>query len=551
LVLEAGNADTYYPKVAAPAAMTELWNTEGDWSFWTEPQHHLAGRKLFWPRGKMLGGSSSINAMIYTRCPPSDYDAMDKLSGGHGVWNYTSLLPYFKRSETLNPFPAYALDVRELAEHGTDGPWNIEHTSFQSPITSKIMRACVETGIERVSDINNSVRGTMGVTRFQTFTKDGVRQNSRAAWLPEVAGGWFTSQPQRPNLVVGVGCRVLKIEFDEGPRARGVLFHCAKDGHTYRVHATKEIILAAGAVQSPHILLLSGIGPQEHLREHGIPLVKHLPGVGLHLSDHLQVPLVFLSAPGTSINHMDQYPYKLFELVKYLRGHKDAALRTIIAESGAFIRVPSGATSQGDTATSPNAPHIELIFMTAIYSQHGLAPRALTDGFTMAVTLLNPVSKGRVFLTSANPFHNPGIDPNYLDHNQDLEVLVDGMEAALAIAERLRLMGMLADNSSVVKNLWDYQGKNVGRDGLAQHVRLKSETMYHPTSTCKMGQPSDPLAVVDHTCKVIGIQGLRVVDVSVMPTVPAAHTCAPAVVIAERTAEFILQDYYATRQCKL
>jgi choline dehydrogenase len=550
LLLETGYSDHKQIFSRIPAAFWMLFHGSADYNFYTEEQAQLNQRKLFWPRGKMLGGCSSMNAMIYHRCAPEDYDRWAELVQDNG-WSYRSLLPYFKRSETLHPSPTYPLTAQEMQSHGTEGPWHISYPAWSTPATKNFIRACSEAGIEHVPDINNAERGSLGVTRFMTATYQGKRTSANTSYLTSV-------ELMRPNLVVAVGCKVHKIETAQvngGLRAVGVVFKSDYDKKLHYAAASTEVILSAGAVHSPQVLMLSGIGPQEHLKEHGIPVVKHMPGVGQSLMDHLFVPLVYKTKPGTSVNDVDTIPTVIPEAIKILSGFGVSKLQSNIGEAGAFFRVPAGTDPQllkdpklKDAASSSNAPHLEIIFGAGAFIEHGAwKPRG--DYVSLVTILLNPLSRGEIRLKSAKPSDAPLIEARYLTHDVDTETLVDGVLATMNIARQPALrriiveennnQGLFLPDSTTPNGM----GQEWTRDKVRAWVRESGETLYHPTSTCKMGLRSDPMAVVDTQCKVYGIQGLRVVDASVFPVIPGGHTFSPVVAVTERIVDLIRSEH--------
>jgi choline dehydrogenase len=493
LLLEAGGPDTKQ-EIHIPAAFAKLFNTTCDWAYHTEPQTHLNNRALYWPRGKMLGGSSSMNAMIYDRGDAADYDHWRDL--GNEGWDYVSVLPYFKRAQRQ--------ERGASAYHGADGPLNVADLRYVNPLSRAFVDAAVSSGIPRTEDFNGAEREGAGL--FQVTQKRGARHSAAVAYLK--------SARKRPNLTVHTGAQATRIIIEDHG-AVGVEYRHA--GNVEQVRADREVIVSAGTINSPQLLLLSGIGPADHVRALGIPLIHDLPGVGENLQDHLVAGAVYECTQPITLASAEQAKHILAYLVR-----RTGPLTSNVAEAGAFIKTRS------DLAK----PDLEILFGPVYFIEHGFAnPQG--HGFTLAPILLYPESRGRITLYENNPMTPPSIDPNYLASDIDLRTLVAGVQLARKIAAAAAFGPYRGDEV--------FPGADRADDeAIAEQIRLHAETLYHPVGTCKMG--NDPLAVVDAQLRVHGIAALRVVDASVMPTIVGGHTNAPTIMIAERAADFIKED---------
>ena len=492
LLLEAGPPDRKL-EIKIPAAFNKLFKSRYDWAYETVPQEHLDGRARFWPRGKTLGGSSSMNAMMYVRGSGADYDSWAAL--GNDGWSYDDVLPYFRRSENY--------ERGATAQRGTGGPLNVAELRDRNPATEAFLRAAVEVGIPLNDDVNGAQQD--GVNATQVTQKRGRRWSAADAYLKPAR--------RRRNLTVETGAFVQRVHFD-GSQAVGVEY--VVDGQARRADAAREVILSGGAINSPQLLMLSGVGPADQLRDHGIPVVHELPGVGRHLLDHLAVvTIVECNEPVTlaaaeSVRNVGRF------LVSG-RG----MLTSNIAEAAAFVRTRDGLP----------APDLELVFAPVTFLDHGLEPP--TDhGLTIGAVALQPHSAGMLTLASADPSVAPIIDPAYLSDRggEDLRVLVEGMRRAreiFAAPAFARYAGKPTYPSPAP----------IDDAEAADHVRRYAESLYHPVGTCMMGRGRD--AVVDPDLRVHGVERLRVVDASVMPTIPRGHTHASTVMIAEKASDLI------------
>jgi choline dehydrogenase len=477
LLLEAGGSDRRR-EVSIPAVFTNLFRTECDWAYETQPQPACAGRALYWPRGKMVGGCSSMNAMIYIRGHAADYDAWAK--DGNDGWSAAQLEPY----------------VRRARAH-----MSVSALRCVNPVSRAFVEAGVELGFPRRTDFNEPDPSGFGL--YQVTQRRGRRHS--------VSDGYLRPALARANLTVKTAVHATRVLFD-GTRAVGVEY--AEGGQRARVVAERETIVCAGAVGSPHLLLLSGIGPAAELAAHGVRVVVDLPGVGRNLHDHLATGLAHACTQPVSLANAES----LTSIVRYGLG-RGGPLTSNVAEAGAFLTLGAGAT----------APDLQLHFAPAFFVDHGFT-RPAGHGFTIGPTLLTPRSRGRITLRSTNPFTAPAIDPQYLSAAEDVALLVEG----LALGRQLAATRALAP----FRGAETLPGPHVqGADALAAYVRERSETLYHPVGTCRMGH--DATAVVDRFLRVHGVQRLRVVDASIMPTITRGNTNAPTVMIAEKAADLL------------
>jgi choline dehydrogenase len=492
LLLEAGGPDTRR-EIRIPAAFPNLFKTECDWALTTEPQPRLAGRSLFWPRGKVLGGSSSINAMIYIRGHFSDYDAW--AAAGNAGWSWHDMLPCFLRGED---------NARGASDaHGSGGPLRVEDQLSPHPLSLAFLDACAETGIERNSDFNGPEQEGAGL--YQVTQRGGRRCSAADACLRPAL--------KRKNLGVRTGAQVLRVLFD---RAQAVGVEYLHEGQRRVASATREIILCGGAVHSPHLLLASGVGPAADLEPLGIQVVADVPGVGANLQDHLVVPVVTETSGADTLDGADN----LLNLA-WFSVTRRGKLRSILAEAGAFVRSRAGLA----------APDLQFHFVPACWLDHAFE-RPRGRFFTLGVTQLRPASRGRITLRSADPLDPPRVDPRYLDAEGDLSALLAGVGIARQILSARPL------------RKWSKAERFPGQDArddaaLAAWIAKSAQTLYHPAGSCRMGPDSDPMAVVDNLLRVRRVAGLRVADASVMPALVGGNTNAPVFAIAERAASLI------------
>jgi len=492
LLLEAGKPDDKQ-EIRIPVAFSKLFHTEYDWNFTTEPEVATGDRRRYWPRGKTLGGSSSLNAMMYVRGHRTDYDQWQQ--AGNAGWGYDSVLPLFRKSER------FIGGNGDTAFHGGEGPLVVGSQTSPNPMTKAFLAAGESLGLKRLGDINGSSQDGVALTHVNQYR--GRRWSAADAFLRPAL--------KRENLTVQTDCLVQGITF-EGRRAVGVTYQ--RGGAVLSERAGRETILCAGAIGSPQILMLSGVGPAAPLSRLGISIVADLPGVGENLQDHLTSGVSYECCKPISLASAES----LANLARYLllgRG----PLTSNVGEALAFIRSRAGLS----------APDLELIFAPAYFMEHGAA-NPPGHGFTVGTILLRPESRGSVTLRSRSSEDAPVIRPNYLAARSDLDTLIAGVR----YARRL----VATEPFAAYRGAEVWPGASVVTDGeLAEFVRAKSETLYHPVGTCRMGD--DRQAVVDQTLRVRGVDNLRVADASIMPTIIGGHTHAPTVMIGEKAAEMI------------
>jgi choline dehydrogenase len=498
LLLEAGGKD-WNPWIHIPVGYFKtMHNPAMDWCYVTEPDEGIAGRRLQWPRGKVLGGSSSLNGLLYVRGQPEDYDHWAAL--GNKGWSFADVLPYFKKSE----------DQERGADefHGVGGPQKVSDLRLKRPIAEKFIKAAMETGIPFNEDCNGAVQE--GVCYFQQTAYKGFRWSTAKAFLRPVRN--------RSNLEVVTRAHVMKIQF-EGQRASGVEY---KQGNTTRrVSARAEIILSAGAINSPQILQCSGIADPALLKSLDIPIVQALPGVGKNLQDHLQIRLVYKTRDRTLNDEVNN-------IFKQAR----VGLQYVLTRTGPLTLAASQVAVFTRSRTDVDRPDIQFHMQPLSADKPGEGAHKFS-AFTSSVCQLRPWSRGRVEITTPDPSVYPKIYPNYLSDERDCAVAIDSIKVARRIVSAPSLKESIIEEHAPGKR---YQTD----EELLQAAREFSQTIYHPTSTCKMG--NDAMAVVDDRLRVYGIHGLRVADASIMPEIISGNTLAPAVMIGEKAADIILED---------
>lgn len=501
LLIEAGGEDTP-SSVHIPAGFSKLFGSSYDWNIQTVPQAHLGGRRLAQPRGKMLGGSSSINAMIYIRGHRADFDGWAE-AGCEG-WDFESVLPYFRRSE--------GQEVRTAdVAHGTEGPLTVTDLRSPSPLSERLIEAGVENGYPRNDDFNSGDQEGFGY--YQVTQAGGSRMSTARAFLRPAL--------DRDNLTVWSRAHAHRL-LVEDRRAVGV--EVERDGERQSVRAEREVLLAAGAFGSPQLLMLSGIGPAAHLREHGIEVVHDLPGVGENLQDHLISGVTRHATTRDTLDFAEslgRIGWNLFDYVVRRKG----PFTSNVAEAGGFVR--------SDEAL--DAPDVQYHFGPGFFLEHGRRNPEGQSGYTVGGLVLTPASRGTVRLASPDGHDTPLVDPRYFSDP-------DGADLRRS-AWSLRLAQRLADADAFA----DVNGGpfEPGRvldtdDEIIPYLRASSETLYHPVGTCAMGTDAD--AVVDPSLCVHGVRGLRVVDASIMPKITRGNTNAPTIMIAEKAADVILQS---------
>ena len=499
-LVEAGGRDTS-PWIHIPVGyFRTMGNPKVDWSYKTEPDPGLNGRSLNWPRGKVLGGSSSINGLLYVRGQAEDYQHWRQL--GNEGWGWDDVLPCFKRAESW--------EGGENDMRGGDGPLSVSKTRLNRRSIDAYVEAAQAAGYPYNDDYNGESQE--GIGYFQMTAKDGRRCSSAAAYLKPAR--------RRQNLTILTGLQTKKVVIEEG-RATGIV---AKGGNGDQIiKARREVILSAGAIGSPQILMLSGIGRGEDLQRHGIEVIKNLDGMGRNLQDHLQARPIF-KCKSSTINTETNSLFK-----KALIGIEYALTRT-----GPMTMAASLGTGYLKTRPELATPDIQFHLQPFSTDKVGTGTHPF-DAFTASVLQLRPESAGHLELASSNIDDHPIIHPNYLSTQTDCQTIVDGIRVARNIARHEPAKSEIIEEYAPGEAISDDD-----YDGLLNWARDTSTTIYHPTGTCKMGR--DDMAVVDPRLKVHGIEGLRVADASIMPVIVSGNTNAPAMMIGERVSDFILED---------
>lgn len=504
LLLEAGGED-WNPWIHIPVGYFKtMHDPKLDWCYVTEPDPGIANRQLQWPRGKVLGGSSSLNGLLYIRGQRQDYDRWAGL--GNKGWSYDEVLPYFRKSEDQ--------ERGANAYHGIGGPQKVSDLRLNRPIADHFVKAAMELGIPFNDDPNGAEQE--GVSYFQQTAYRGFRWST--------AKGFLKPARRRPNLTVETRAQTTRVLFD-GRRAVGVEF--IQGGQLRQATAKAEVILSAGAIGSPQILQCSGIGPTDLLQRAGVQVVLDLPGVGENLQDHLQVRLVFKTRERTLNDEVNNPLNKLWIGMQYLLS-RTGPLTLAASQVAIFTRSGPGATR----------PDIQFHMQPLSADKPGEGAHRFS-AFTSSVCQLRPFSRGRIAIRSANVGVYPAIQPNYLSDERDYPVVIGGIKLARRIAQAPALAPHILSEF--------VPGAQFQTDEeLLDAARRYSQTIYHPAGTCKMG--NDPLAVVDERLRVHGISGLRVVDASIMPEIVSGNTNAPTIMIAEKAADMIREDA-AARNC--
>jgi choline dehydrogenase-like flavoprotein len=499
LLMEAGGADRH-PLVRIPAGFAKLMGSKYNWIIDTVPQPQLNNRRLFLPQGRGLGGSTSINAMLYVRGHRADYDEWREL--GNEGWGYDDVLPYFKSPER---------NERLVDDyHGSDGELSVADQVARNPLSAAFVRAAQQAGIPYTPDPNGE--NEEGVFFHQVTQRNGWRESAATAFLRPVRS--------RQNLTVVTGATATRVLLSNG-RAVGVSYRRGGQGHT--VHAEDEVIISAGALNSPKLLMLSGIGPAAELRAVGIDVVHDLPGVGKNLQDQVEVYLTAETREPISYTGEDRWHRAILHVIQWGLFKTGPATATI-SEAGAFL-------SSGEDVRSPD---IQLHFQPALvlWSEESRTPLPVrTHGFTILACNPRPRSRGEVKLASANPADMPLVDPNYFADREDWAVSIEGFRWARRILEAPALAAYVKREHT--------PGRSVASDAqLRDYIRKFAKTDYHPVGSCKMGV--DDLAVVDDQLRVHGLEALRVIDSSIMPTIISGNTQAPSMMIGEKGAAMIL-----------
>jgi len=499
LLLEAGPEDRNL-WIHVPIGYAKLFtDARHNWLYNSEPESELGGRSIIQPRGKVMGGSSSINGLLYIRGQAEDFDHWRQL--GNTGWSFDDVLPYFRRAEDQSR--------GEDELHGVGGPLSVSDVSETHPVCDAFIAACEQAGLPRTDDFNG--KSQEGAGYFQLTTRNGRRWSTARGYLKPVR--------RRPNLRVVSSALTTRILF-EGRRAVGVEY--AQGGTTHRARANAEVILAGGAFNSPQLLQLSGVGPADLLREHGIAVIADMPGVGADLQDHYQARFNYRCSERVTMNDM----------MNSLAGRVTAGLRYALFRKG-FLAVGAGYAG-GFFKTDPSLATPDVQFHFILFSADAVGQKLHPwPGFLASVCQLRPESRGFVRIKSADPAQAPAIQPRYMSAPHDRDVMVKGMQLLR------RVMRQPALARYIVEEL--VPGPKVATDAeLLEFARQKGTTVFHPTSTCRMG--SDVTAVVDERLRVHGFRGLRVADGSIMPTVVSGNTNAAIVMIGEKGADMILQD---------
>lgn len=494
-LVEAGGTDDQWV-VRTPAALVAMLPTKlNNWGFQTTVQAGLAGRRGYQPRGRVLGGSSSTNAMVYLRGDPEDYDQW--AAEGNCGWSFNDVLPYFRKSEHNERFD----DDR----HGKGGPLNVADSRTGNRITEMFVQAGINAGLPRVDDFNGPSPEGIGI--YQLTQKNGERWNTARAYLDPARS--------RPNLAILTRSRALRLTL-ENRRVTGAVIR--RNGADMHIKARAGVVLAAGAFQSPHLLMLSGIGPGQHLKDAGIPALHNLPGVGGNLQDHVDYIFSFRATHPDLVGTTPSATKRIMQELFRYRRNRMGMWTSNYAEGGALFR-------RNDASPRPD---FQLHFVVAIVENHARRIR-LGQGFSCHLCLLHPKSRGTVRLGGPDPLSDPVIDPNFYDDPRDLDAMVDGFRLTRRIldADPLRRVRGAALHGELLEEDAD----------IREELRQRSDTIYHPVGTCRMGTDAD--AVVDPHLRVHGIDGLWVADASIMPTIIGGNTNAPTVMIAEKAADMI------------
>ncbi|GJJ09802.1 hypothetical protein Clacol_004026 [Clathrus columnatus] len=523
-----------------PILFPKLFGSQSDYALFTEPQAHAGNVKKFWPRG------SAINGMMFTEGPPSDYNEWAKTGlNGAEEWSYQALRKQFER---YNPDPNYP--GVNWAERGRDGPVDVGYFNYRTRVTTKFIESCVNLGIPLNPDVNSPTRGTLGVTKISMLVSyNKTRVTAETAYLtPEVL--------QRPNLFIATFSTATRIFFDtkDGKkRAIGLNFAYRKGStnRLYRVKVKTELILAAGTIHSPHLLMLSGVGAQDELEKHGIPVLHDLPGVGRALQDHAIVSITLGLKPGYSLQHLlgVSLKDKIQTGIDFVRWtlFRSGPLTSNTTELAAFVRSdntrlfgPDNYQIQDETS-SLDGPDLEIAMIPIGFINYcltGMGGKYSYPSMNVFATALRPQSRGVISLKSSNPFDAPSIDPHYLEKHNDVAVLVRGLKLIMKIVRTEPV-------SSVIERRddprFDHDLDKASDEELEDLVRKRVETLFHPSSTCRMAKLEDE-GVVDARLKVHGLENVRVVDASVFTRLPAGHITSVVYAVAEKAADMIKQD---------
>lgn len=495
LLLEAGGNDRH-PYIHIPAGFARLTGTSHSWGYSTVPQSHINHRAVWYPQGKVLGGSTSINAQVYTRGNPLDYDLWANAEGCSG-WSFKEVLPYFKKSE----------DNQRLCDkyHGQGGPLKISDP-LPHPMTTLFVRAAQQAGIPYNPDFNGAVQAGSGY--YQLTNRDGRRSSTAVCFYRPVR--------HRPNLKLILNAHTTHILLD-GNHVRSVRY--LHRGQEHQARAAKEILVCCGTIGSPKLLMLSGIGPADELRKHGIDIQLNLPGVGANLHDHLDIFCVSECSGDYSFDKYKPLPMLLWAVVQFMVA-QGGPLASNLCDGGGFWQADEKARS----------PDIQFHFLPGSGLEHGL--KKIRNGVTLNSAFLRPLARGSVRLRSADPLQPPLIDPNYWGHPYDRKMSIKGFKKTREIMRQPVFAPYIKEESM--------PGAEVTNDkDLHVYARASSKTDYHPVGTCRMGKESNAAAVVTPDLKVKGVDGLRIIDAAVMPFVVSSNTNASTIMIAEKGADLV------------
>lgn len=501
LLLEAGPKDRSFWIHLPIGYGKTMWDKKVNWCFHTDPDPNMNGRQIYWPRGKTLGGSSSINGLIYIRGQREDYDRWEGL--GLKGWGYKDCLPYFIKSERnqrgSSPF------------HGSEGPLSVSDIGARNPIIEAFIAGAEENGVPRNTDFNGAQQEGAGYYQLTTWK----------GWRWSTAKGYLKPAQGRNNLRIETNAQATGLVM-EGPCAVGVRYR--QDGVDKIAHASAEVLLSAGAIQSPQLLQLSGIGPSDLLKKHGIPVIHELPGVGENLQDHLQIRMIYELNQRTTNDDLNSWIGQAKLGLQWLF-KRSGPLAVGINQGGCFMKV------------LPNeslTPDIQFHVATLSADMAGAKVHNFS-GMTLSVCQLRPQSRGHIRIKSADPFEPPEIQPNYLSTDLDRRTNVAALKAVRAITNSTAMRGLIKRE---VKPGPDTQDD----EALLEFCRNNGATIFHPSGTCQMGLDPAKGAVLDERFRVHGIKGLRVVDCSAMPNLVSGNTNAPAVMMAERAVDMIRED---------